>query len=809
MLNCQEVGPRNSAARGRRDLLRLGPLFCPPSLRPPLLALLLRALRWLVIATRLPAVRDPGSGGGQEPGSGWLIAGLWLALAALAPAASGAQDRVTTPRVEATLVAEHGAVVRGASNWVGLHLRLLPHWHVYWRNPGDSGYPPSLDWQLPAGVQAGGIVWPAPRRIAVGPLANFGYEDEVLLAVPIDVPADYAAPRLPLRLAARWLVCRDDCIPESATFTLDLPVVASVERAAGQAGQAALFAAARAAWPAPSPPPGWSVSARREDGQVSVRIVAAQSAPLLASLSFFPDAEGLLQAAAGQAFARIPEGYRLTLRPAEVPIGEWTSLTGVLVAGSAAGAAAPPLAFAVDVPIEGVGAAPLPPSAALASGATGSAATATVAAGSPLPFIAAVALAFAGGLLLNLMPCVFPVLSIKLLALLRQAGDDAAGRRQRRRHALLYTAGVVVTFLSLAALLLAVKAGGAYLGWGFQLQSPAFVGTMALLFFALGLSLSGALPMATLAQDVPGAWRQRHPAVDAFAGGALAVLVASPCTAPFMGAALGAAFTMPAVLTLLVFLALALGMAAPYGLLAMMPRGLHRLPRAGAWMLRIEELLALPLYATVVWLAWVLVEQLGAAAIPHLGGGLLLLALLAWALRLERRRWRVAVAAAALLGALATVLTMPSAQPSAGSAAGAAAANRQPADHWEPWSVPALAAARTAHAGVFVDFTAAWCVTCQLNKRLVLSREAVLADFARADVHLLRADWTRHDPEITRALTTLGRSGVPVYALYPPRGEPILLPELLTHDALAAALARLPATPGDRRPVSSPANERN
>lgn len=222
-----------------------------------------------------------------------------------------------------------------------------------------------------------------------------------------------------------------------------------------------------------------------------------------------------------------------------------------------------------------------------------------------------------------------------------------------------------------------------------------------------------------------------------------------------------------------------------------------------------KQLIQIEFFLGVLNMGWVLVEQLGAAAIPRLGGGLLLLALLAWALRLERRRWRVAVAAAALLGALATVLAMPSAEPSARSAAGAATANRQPADPWEPWSVPALAAARTAHAGVFVDFTAAWCVTCQLNKRLVLSRAAVLTDFARADVHLLRADWTRHDPEITRALTTLGRSGVPVYALYPPRGEPILLPELLTHDALAAALARLPAMPGDGRPVSSPANERN
>jgi thiol:disulfide interchange protein/DsbC/DsbD-like thiol-disulfide interchange protein len=712
-----------------------------------------------------------------------LVVGLGILVSASGTAAGDSKAVVSTQHVTATLVAEVAAVVPGATHWLGLQLRLAPQWHVYWRNPGDSGYPPSFTWTLPAGARAGEIEWPLPTRIAVGPLTNFGYKGEVLLAVPIEIPEDYAARSFPVRLAAEWLVCKEDCIPESGTFALELPVVGALAQA--EPGQRGLFAAARQAVPMPSPPAGWSVSARVESGQVSVRIVTPATAPPLDSLTFFPFAEGQMQPSAEQRVRRQSEGYVLTLTGAEVPIGDWTSLAGILVASPGAGAGTGPIAFAVDEAIAGAAPGAIHPASPAAPDATAPGAASE--GRGALSFAAVAGLAFVGGILLNLMPCVFPILSIKLLGLVRHAGEAAEGRRQRRRHALFYTLGVVGTFLSLAGLLLALKATGTFLGWGFQLQSPPFVGAMALLFFALGLSLSGALPIATLAQDVPGIWRQRHPKVDALAAGALAVLVASPCTAPFMGVALGAAFAMPAALTLAVFLALALGMALPYALLASMPRALAGLPTPGAWMVRLKEFLAFPLYATVVWLAWVLVEQVGPTAILYLGAGLLLVALLAWLLHLQHPFWRTGGGIAALTSALALMLVMPAVTVPARSAAPGG-----PPSVWEPWSPAALSTAREANAGVFVDFTAAWCVTCQINKRLVLSRDVVLADFAKAGVQLMRADWTRHDPEITRALAALGRSGVPVYALYPPRGEPILLPEVLTHTSILAALARLP-----------------
>ena len=728
--------------------------------------------------------------------------GLFVAVVAAAGAATNESHVVSTAHVSAKLVSESSVVAPGAKVWLGLHIRLVPDWHVYWRNPGDSGYPPALNWTLPAGARAGEIAWPAPQRIPFGPLTNFGYEKEVLLAVPIEIPADYAAQRFPVRLQAEWLVCEAVCIPESGSFALDLPVTALAQ---ADVGQTALFAAARRVTPTPAPPPGWSVTARVNQGQVSVSLVPAASAPPLAALNFFPFAEGLMQAAADQGFRQQPGGYALTLSGAEVPTGEWTTLSGIMVATPDPASGAAPIAFTLEAPIAGAAPGAIRPASPASTAATGDQATLAASEGaSTLSFMAVAGLAFLGGMLLNLMPCVFPILSIKLLGLMRHAGEGAEGRRKSRKHALFYTLGVVCSFLGMAGLLLALKAGGTSLGWGFQLQSPAFVGAMALLFFALALSLSGALPIATLAQDVPGAWRLRHPTVDAFATGVLAVLVASPCTAPFMGVALGAAFTLPAALTLAVFFALGLGMALPYGLLAIMPRALSWLPRPGAWMERLKEFLAFPLYATVVWLAWVLAEQVGASAILYLGSGLLSVAGVAWLLRLEQPIWRWGGVLALVCVGLTLVVSIPAPKHPA-----SLSAQHESSASWAPWSASALVAARAQHKAVFVDFTAAWCVTCQVNKRLVLSRDAVVADFARHGVHLMRADWTLHDPEITRELSMLGRSGVPVYALYPAHGEPVLLPEVLTHDSILAALARLPDSARQACVISVPTDDRS
>ena len=688
---------------------------------------------------------------------------------------------VTSPRATVTLLSEQGDIRAGRTLWFGLHFRLTPGWHIYWQNPGDSGAPPMLTWRLPEGVQVGPVVWPIPHRIPVGPLVNFGYEGEVLLTVPITVPDDYGGRRLPAELTAEWLVCEVSCIPESGRFTLDLPV-----RAAGEpvlSGEAPLFAAQRLRVPNETIPEGWRVGARVADGQVAVRIDLPSPVPALADVTFFPFGEGLMQPAAKQFFRSQAGGYTLTLSGSDSPIGEWSVLSGVFV-GQPVDRAAPQVAFAVETPIVGHRPGAIRPAS-------------PVGANAPLPaepsesvsFGLALGLALIGGALLNLMPCVFPVLSIKLLGLLRAGGaalPDAAVRRVHRLHAAGYALGVIATFLALAGMMLAVRALGETLGWGFQLQSPAFVGGMAVFFFAFGLVLSGALPFATLGQDVPGAWRLRHPLVDAVFSGVLAVLVASPCTAPFMGAALGAALLMSTVEALAVFLFLGLGMALPYSLFAAWPAGLARLPRPGPWMLRLKEVLAFPLYATVVWLAWVLLEQVGAAGILPLGAALLVVALVAWLLGWvgERGRLAVILSAVGFLGAL--LIQLEALEPPARTAAPSATVG-----HWGAWTPELVDQSRAAGQTVFVDFTAAWCITCQVNKRLVLNRAVTQKAFEQAGVRTLRADWTLHDPAITAEITRLGRSGVPVYAFYPPQGAPVVLPELLTVDLVRDALTRL------------------
>lgn len=703
--------------------------------------------------------------------------------AAVLPIASAGQS-ISSPRAKVSLLAEQAQVSLGRTLWLGLHFQLTPGWHVYWLNPGDSGSPPGLTWRLPEGVEVGPIEWPAPRRIPVGPLVNFGYEGEVLLAVPVKVPAAYGGRSLPVELSAEWLVCEVSCIPEEGRFTLDLAVAATGVSALS--GDAPRFEQQRRQVPTTAPLEGWRVGARVADGRVAVEIDAPAQSPKLRDLFFFPYAEGLMQASASQSFKARAGGYALSLTGSDSPVGDWSELAGVIV-GQSVDQAASPLAFAVEAPITGYRAGAIRPARPVGDEQAAQAATQV-----PLSFWLALGLAFVGGVLLNLMPCVFPVLSIKLLTLMRRAPEDGpagVAPRARLSHAGGYTLGVIVSFMALAGVMLALRSAGESLGWGFQLQSPMFVAGMAIFFFAFGLSISGALPIATLAEDIPGGWRLQHPLVDAFCSGVLAVLVASPCTAPFMGAALGAAFLMPPAETLAVFFVLGLGMALPYVLLSAWPAALSRLPRPGAWMIRVKELLAFPMYATVVWLAWVLVEQVGADGIVPLGAALMGVGGVAWVLSWAGAR----IGLAAILSAVGLIGTLLIQIEAIEPVPRTPAAEAKQTAQWGVWSAAEVALAHAAGQTVFVDFTAAWCITCQVNKRLVLSREATQAAFAQAGVRTLRADWTLQDPVISAELARLGRNGVPVYALYPPQGAPVLLPEVLTLDIVREALAAVSA----------------
>jgi thiol:disulfide interchange protein DsbD len=482
----------------------------------------------------------------------------------------------------------------------------------------------------------------------------------------------------------------------------------------------------------------------------------------LRALTFFPFDQGKIEPAAPQRLARGDDGYRLTLAAAAQPVGEFTRVAGILVSPQGFGPDGA-RAVTIDVPIEGA-VTPAPATPVAAPGA--------VEFGLALALVAA----FAGGLLLNLMPCVLPVLSIKVLGF--------AGTREAARHrnGLLYAAGVLASFWLLAALLLGLRALGEELGWGFQLQSPSAVSVLALFFFALGLNLSGVFEFGNLLPDAAGAWRARHPSLDWFLSGVLAVLVASPCTAPFMGAALGYAVGEGGPRAFAVFTALGVGMALPYAALAWFPAWLKRLPRPGPWMVRLKQFLAFPLYGTAVWLAWVLGLQAGIEAVIWLLAAGVIAAVAAWMLGSSGTQSPALRLGAAALAVAAVAVALPASQvppPRAPVAAGAA---------WQPYSAARLRALTDAGRAVFVEFTAAWCVTCQVNKRLVLERDDVQAAFRARGVELVRADWTRRDDEITRALAALGRNGVPVYVLYRPRRPPLLLPEVLTRERVLAAL---------------------
>jgi thiol:disulfide interchange protein DsbD len=700
------------------------------------------------------------------------LARLAAATLALATAtAFGAPVR--TPNVEAELVPAQAAAAPGSTVTVALRLAMREGWHTYWRNPGDSGLPTTLDWKLPAGMTAGPIQWPAPRALPAGPLVNYGYEGEVLLPVALAVPAD-ARPGTDLALAARadWLVCKETCIPEGADLTLALPVATGAAPHPRWGGPIDATLAAL-----PQPLAGWSVSARGEGQHVRLELVPPAGAADPGKVHFFPLDEGRIEASAPQALARDGAGYVLTLPVAFQLAPDFRRVAGVVTATQGF----PAKAASVDVALAGsVVAGPKPvdvPPPSLAVPAASSAAAMSLA--------LAVLFALAGGLVLNLMPCVLPVLSIKVLGF----AEHHDSRATMRHEGLAYGAGVLATFTGLALVLVALRAAGEQLGWGFQLQSPLFVTLLALLFFVLGLNLSGVFEFGNVAPASVRGWTSRNRTLDAFGTGVLAVIVASPCTAPFMGAALGFALAQPAWQTLAVFLALGIGMALPYVLLAWFPAWRRVLPRPGMWMVRFKQLLAFPLYATVAWLAWVLGTQLDVDAVLRLAIALIAVALALWAWHAARLGGRAGwrwVALAALAGAVIVARPLASPPPVDASPSRPAAARGA----WQGYSPGRLAELATA-GPVFVDFTAAWCVTCQVNKRLVLNDPAVLDAFRTRGVALVRADWTRRDPDITRALGSLGRNGVPVYVLYRPGREPLLLPEVLTSRIVADALATL------------------
>jgi thiol:disulfide interchange protein len=671
-------------------------------------------------------------------------------LLALALSPAFAQPLQTEQTTTELLAHAPEGVAPGKPLWLGLSIRHAPHWHTYWKNPGDSGLPTELKWTLPAGAQAGGIRWPAPHKLPFGPLVNYGYEGELLLPVQVTLPASLPEGPLTVKLDATWLVCKEQCIPEQGSYSVTLP------RAQAVAADGARFEAALAAEPRPLPA---RVQAKVDGTALALQVTGLPEAWRGQKVAYLAADAGVIDHAQPEVSEWAGDTLRLRVPLSPQRAESPAELGAVLRAGEQAGALQFQLTGgwnpATDAP------APPPPAAVTAF---------------PLTLL----FAFLGGLLLNLMPCVFPVLSLKALALVNEPPHE------RHVGAAAYTAGVVLSFLALAGALLALRAGGEQIGWGFQLQQPLVVAGLAGLFTLLALNLFGVFEFGTWAPSSLAGWRAKQPWVDQFATGVLSVAVASPCTAPFMGAALGAALSLSVPGALSVFAALGLGLAAPYALVALWPPLARRLPRPGAWMARLRTLLAFPMLATVLWLVWVLGMQRGLTAAVGLMVLLLAVALAVWAWAQQGLGWKLLAGASLLAGGYwaAPSLHTPDALPTQAPALEAG---------WKPWTPSAQAEAVASGKPVFVDFTAAWCITCQFNKRGALADAAVLADFQARGVQLMRADWTLRDAVIADELRRLGRSGVPVYALYlPGQAAPQLLPEILSTAGVREALATLP-----------------
>jgi thiol:disulfide interchange protein DsbD len=664
---------------------------------------------------------------------------------------------IRTPYATVDLVAAYSSLTPGAQVQIALRQDLKDGWHTYWRNPGDSGEATSLQWTLPQGYTVSDIQWPAPMRIATGPLMNFGYEGTVLLPMVLTVPED--APlgsTVTLTADVSWLVCKDICIPENGRVSLNLPVTPTLDM---PAAQHKAIAAALARVPVTDP----AIEARWT--RVGEHVHLSVHIPNLGTPKqavFFPYDGALITHAATQTMTYGPQGLSLDLTPGytlKKPSFK-APITGVLQLGTRVVEVSARKGAALPETDGQTLTAPAPPS--------------------HTNLILVLGLAALGGLILNLMPCVFPVLSLKASSLMYHAHD----RKALRTQALVYTSGVVLSFVALGAAVAGVRAAGADIGWGFQLQSPWAVTALMLVMLSVGLHLSGVFSLGASVQNMGAGLTSARGHLGTFFTGVLAVVVAAPCTAPFMAAALGYALTQPVMITLLVFAALGFGMAAPMLILSFVPNVARLLPRPGAWMEQFKHLLAWPMYGAAAWLLWVVMQQTGAAMAAAALTAALTLAFALWAYGLSQRntpwRWRIVSLLALAICVITATTTLR--RPDGG----------MPVTE-EPFSTQRLADLRAQGRPVFVYFTAAWCVTCLVNERTALSTPEVAAALRDGGFTVLKGDWTNRDPVISRTLQSYGRAGVPLYLVFGTRSadSPTILPQILTPGMVRNTLARL------------------
>jgi thiol:disulfide interchange protein len=668
----------------------------------------------------------------------------------------GGPGPVKAQHLTAELVSLSPSIAPGGTLQVGLVLTLEEHWHVYWLNAGDSGEPPKITWTLPDGVTAGPMQFPIPSRLPLGPLMDFGYEDSV--AFPVQLTAASSVKPGPIHLDAKvnWLVCREVCIPGKAHLGLNLTVSpdAAPAQPVGALGEALSLI--------PTPLPAnakLTVTGGKTDFVLTLITGKRET-----DAEFYPADQDQIANAAPQPVEPLPDGLRLRVHRSDDLKTLPAQLHGVLKLSDT-------VAYDVTAPITPGEVTPAPGSTAPGAPDTSS-----------VTVLGAIGLAFVGGIILNLMPCVFPVLFLKGLALLQSSGEE---RSRLRSHGIVYTLGILVSFWAIVGVLLALRAGGSQAGWGFQLQSPVFLTLLAAGIFFFALSLAGLFDIGLSLTSVGGELAQKQGYTGSFFTGVLATVVATPCTAPLMGAAIGFALAQPAGITFAVFTALGLGLATPYLLLSFQPAWTRILPRPGAWMEIFKQITAVIFFATVIWLTYVYGSLFAGGAsggqgiyrVALLLGCFLTLAIAGWVLGKWPARWTSTIAAI-LIAALG--LAIPLYQP------------KDTTLVWTPYSQQALDQARAAGHPVFIDFTAAWCLSCQVNERAVLKSADVQHQFSKNKVTLLRADWTQYDPEITKQLASVNRSGVPTYVIYPAakNSTPDVLPELLTKGIVLTALEK-------------------
>ena len=683
---------------------------------------------------------------------------VWLAVvvSVLFPAFAADRSQAAGEYINLELITQHKPAEMGQTSYLGIQMSLEEDWHIYWKNPGDTGLPTQVDWLLPAGFAVGPIQWPPPIQFKLENFVNFGYDQNVLFPFQLVISNDVAPGIYSVSAKVSWLVCKDLCIPGDAVLSTDIEVAGSGVLTA----DASVIDRAIAALPKEAAD-NWFKVKVTEDGQWSVDLSGVDS--IISTAEFFPAYPDLIEYQASQTLGVSSSGFVLRGQLSTDYGKSSNPFEGTLV-----------LRNNVNNDVSSFD----------ITRSTSQVSTLESLVDSdedrkPVYSLwLAIASALIGGIILNFMPCVLPVIAIKLMSLI---GLDERSKAEHYKETVLFALGVILTFCLIGAILLALRSAGEQVGWGFQLQDPVTVLVLVVLFFILALNMSGLFEVGTSLQGVGGTTRS-FGRLSSFISGVLVTVIATPCTAPFMGAAIGFSIAQGAVASMLTFLALGIGMATPFVLISLRPSLVAWLPRPGEWMNTLKNLLSVPLYVTVIWLIWVLGQQTNIHVVSTVLFTLVFIGLCAWAIgRIQYRkilrlaRWRTLIVVSFLIAMLGLKDVVSSFSQTTAEKVGT--------NIWLPWSSLQVSKDRQLGRAVFVDYTAAWCITCQVNKRLVLEDQDVIAVFEKNNVITYRADWTSRDAEITESLSTLGRSGVPVYVYYPSNQRtPIVLSEILSNE---------------------------